>query len=223
MEIIKSSILGNSSLGLYAFATDSYAIVPFGVKEEVKQTMQDILKVKPVELVISGSILVGVLACGNSNTILVPSNIYQKEIDIIQSNLDSNIEIVEIKSKYTALGNLILINDKGALISDKFEKEVKYQLKDNLDVEVEVGEILGSPLVGTMAMCTNKGALTHPLTSEEERDALRSLLGVKIDLCTVNRGVPYPRVGIVANSKGVIIGKETTGPESMRIFEILLT
>ena len=206
MEIIKSSILGNSSLGLYAFATDSYAIVPFGVKEEVKQTMQDILKVKPVELVISGSILVGVLACGNSNTILVPSNIYQKEIDIIQSNLDSNIEIVEIKSKYTALGNLILRNDKGAL-----------------NVEVEVGEILGSPLVGTMAMCTNKGALTHPLTSEEERDALRSLLGVKIDLCTVNRGVPYPRVGIVANSKGVIIGKETTGPESMRIFEILLT
>lgn len=223
LEIVKTTILGNSGLGLYGFATDTYSLVPFGVKEELKDEMNKTLNVLPVETTISGSVLIGVLSCGNSKTLLVPYNIRQKELDTLKSALDPEIEIIEVKSKYTALGNLILINDKGVLVSNKFEKEAINQLKDSLSIEVEVGEILNSPLVGTMAMCTNKGALTHPLTSEEEKEALRSLLGVRIDLCTVNRGVPYPRVGIIANSKGALIGKDTTGPESMRIFEVLLS
>jgi translation initiation factor 6 (eIF-6) len=46
---------------------------------------------------------------------------------------------------------------------------------------------------------------------------------VKTDVCTINRGIPYPRVGILANSNGAVIGTDSTGPESMRIFEILLS
>ena len=72
-------------------------------------------------------------------------------------------------------------------------------------------------------MATNRGALVHPLLSEEEIREISSILRVKTDVCTINRGIPYPRVGILANSKGAVIGTDSTGPESMRVFEILIS
>ena len=114
------------------------------------------------------------------------------------------------------------MNDKGAILSEMFEKEAQKQIKDILDVEVVVGNLLGSPLVGSIIMSTNRGALVHPLLSEEEISEISQILKVKTDVSTINRGIPYPRVGILANSKGAVIGSDSTGPESMRIFEVLL-
>ena len=103
-----------------------------------------------------------------------------------------------------------------------FEKNAQKQISDALNVEVIIGNLLESPLVGSIAMSTNKGALVHPLLSEEEISELSSILKVRADVCTINRGIPYPRVGIIANSRGAVIGVDSTGPESMRIFEVLL-
>ena len=38
---------------------------------------------------------------------------------------------------------------------------------------------------------------------------------------TINRGIPYVKIGLVANSGGAICGKTTTGPELMRIKNVL--
>jgi len=39
----------------------------------------------------------------------------------------------------------------------------------------------------------------------------------KANVGTVNRGNIFVRSGIVANSKGALVGYETTGPELLRI------
>jgi len=222
LEISKSTVLGNSSLGIFALSTEKYSVVPLGTKESVIKTILETLNVKIVHSTIANSVLIGTLAVGNSKTLLVPLNTSGKEIKLLQDNLEEDVEIIEVNSKFTALGNLVVLNDKGAVISEMFEKKAQTQIRDILDVEVTVGNLLGSPLVGSMAMSTNKGALVHPLLSEEEVKELSSILKVRADVCTINRGVPYPRVGIIANSRGAVIGTDSTGPESMRIFEVLL-
>jgi len=223
LDIAKTTILGNSGLGVFALSTEKYAIVPFGVKEKTEETLVETLKVKVIQTTISNSVLVGTMAVGNSNTVFVPSNVGEKEFNTLKDSLGDNVEIIELNSKLTALGNLMVLNDKGAIISDMFEKNAQKQIQDVLNFEVTVGSMLGSPLVGSIIMSTNKGALVHPLLSEEEIQEISSIFKVKTDVCTINRGIPYPRVGILANSNGAVIGTDSTGPESMRIFEILLS
>ncbi len=176
---------------------------------------------KVAQTTIANSVLVGTMIVGNSDTLLVPSNVGDKEISNIKESLNDKLDIIVINSKFTALANLIVMNDKGAIISDVFEKKAQDQIKGVLS-NVTVGSLLGSPLVGSIAMCTNRGALVHPLLSEEEISEISSILRVKADVCTINRGIPYPRVGILANSKGAVLGTDSTGPESMRVFEVLL-
>jgi translation initiation factor 6 len=222
LDISKTIILGNSSLGIFALATEKYAVVPFGIKDSSKKIISETLNINISQTTIANSVLVGTLIAGNSNTLFVPINVGNKEIENIKESLEDNVEIIEVDSKFTALANLIVMNDKGAIISDIFEKKAQNQIKDVLNVSVTVGSLLGSPLVGSIAMCTNRGALVHPLLSEEEIGEISSILRVRTDVCTINRGIPYPRVGILANSKGAVLGTDSTGPESMRVFEVLL-
>ncbi len=222
MDIAKTTILGNSSLGIFALSTENFSIVPQGTKENRIELIQNTLGTKIVQTTIASSVLVGTLSVGNSKSLLLPQNVTHKEKQQIVEVLGDEIEIIEVKSKYTALGNLIVMNDKGAIISEMFEKNIRDQIQDSLGIETIVGSMLGSPLVGSIVMSTNSGALVHPLLSEEEISEVSSILKVRTDVCTINRGIPYPRVGILSNTKGAVIGSDSTGPESMRIFEVLL-
>lgn len=223
MDIAKTTILGNSGLGVFALSTEDFSIVPYSVKESSLKVISDTLSVKVIQTTIANSVLVGTMIVGNSKVIFVPQNIKEKEYKILEESLSNQTKLVELNTKYTALGNLIVMNDKGAIVSDMLEKNAQKQIQDELNIEITVGNLLGSPLVGSIAMSTNRGALVHPLLSEEEIKEIASILRVKVDVCTINRGIPYPRVGIIANSKGAVIGTDSTGPESMRIFEVLLT
>jgi len=223
LDIAKTTILGNSGLGVFALSTEDFSIVPYSVKESSLKVISDTLSVKVIQTTIANSVLVGTMIVGNSKVIFVPQNIKEKEYKILEESLSNQTKLVELNTKYTALGNLIVMNDKGAIVSDMLEKNAQKQIQDELNIEITVGNLLGSPLVGSIAMSTNRGALVHPLLSEEEIKEIASILRVKVDVCTINRGIPYPRVGIIANSKGAVIGTDSTGPESMRIFEVLLT
>jgi len=223
LDIAKTTILGNSGLGVFALSTEGFSIVPYSVKESSLKVIANTLSVNVIQTTIANSVLVGTMVVGNSKAIFVPQNIKEKEYKILEENLSDQTKLVELNSKYTALGNLVVMNDKGAIVSDMLEKNAQKQIQDELNIEITVGNLLGSPLVGSLAMATNRGALVHPLLSEEEIKEIASILRVKVDVCTINRGIPYPRVGIIANSKGAVIGTDSTGPESMRIFEVLLS
>ena len=175
MDIAKTTILGNSGLGVFALSTEKYTVVPFGVKEQTKSILVETLRTKIIQTTISNSVLVGTMAVGNSKTVFVPSNIGEKEYNILKDSLEGEVEVIELNSKLTALGNLMVINDKGAIISDMFEKSAQKQIRDVLNCEVTAGNLLGSPLVGSIIMSTNRGALVHPLLSEEEISEISSI------------------------------------------------
>lgn len=70
-------------------------------------------------------------------------------------------------------------------------------------------------------MANSKGAVVHPGATEEEMERVSEVLGVDVEVGTVNRGSPYVGVGIVVNSKGAVVGEDTTGPELARLEDAL--
>jgi len=130
-----------------------------------------------------------------------------------------NVKVLD--SNFTALGNLILCNGHGALVSKLFTKREKKSIENCLGVEACFSTAAGIQTVGSCGVVTGKGCLLHRDASEEEVKIAEEVLKVKADIGTANFGSPFVGSCIIANSKGAIIGESTTGPEIIRLQETL--
>jgi translation initiation factor 6 len=211
LTVYLSSIVGSPSIGVYSLATEKVVIIPVMVPQDKAQEFADWLKVDLIYTTISGSVLVGALACANSNGMLLPNSIRAEELDRIKSTFKGEVTIMETKK--TAYGNLVLANDKGALVDPRFRSNEIKKISETLGVEAVPAEIAALPYVGSLAVATNKGVLAHPLLKEEEKKVLESVFKVPVDVGTVNCGVPYVGTGLLANSHAAVAGSMTTGPE----------
>jgi translation initiation factor 6 len=221
MNIIRTTVNGLTSLGAFGLTTDKFTIISELWTNKAEKAITKALQVPTVRLSIGDTSLVGVLISANSNGILLPHISSGREEGILREKIGDGVNIGVVPSKITCLGNCILANDNGAIIHEDFEPEAVQTIKDILEVEVEKGNILKSPLVGSHAIATNRGVLSHPLTTEMELQWLQERFGVTANVGTINRGVPYVSIGCFANSRGAITGKETTGPELQRLFQTL--
>jgi translation initiation factor 6 len=127
------------------------------------------------------------------------------------------MNVLFIEDKINAVGNDILVNDKAALVHLDFDKETVKHIGDALDVEVVRGQIGGIKTVGSAAVVTNKGMVVHPETQEEEEEFLKELFGVPVYLSTANYGSRMVGAGVVANSKGAVVGENCSNVEVDRI------
>lgn len=213
-------ILGSPNIGVYALTTNYYTIVPVKVSNAKIEKLKKCLKGEVVSTSIGGTTLIGALATANSNGIILPYYASDVELKAIKYVCKGNVERIE--SKRTALGNLVLANDKGAIIGENLmrEKEIIKKIGDALDVEVVFSQIAGLPYVGSLAVATNRGVLAHPMITDEEKEILREVLKVPLDVGTINGGVPFVPSGLLANDNGVVIGSFTTGPEILIISNI---
>ncbi|RLG74861.1 MAG: translation initiation factor IF-6 [Thermoprotei archaeon] len=220
MPIERLSIWGNPHIGVYIFANDTIAITPPGLEKKVKDLIETTLNVELVETTIGGMRIVGVLVAGNNKGIVLPRFVKDEEVKAIKRAFDGVVEVVS-GSRITALGNAILVNDRAALLHPEVEKEFENIVKDVLDVEVVRGTIAQIPTVGSVALITNKGGLVHPDASDSELKFLEDFFSVPIDVGTVNFGIGFIRSGLVANTHGALVGEKTTGPEMLRISQVL--
>ena len=211
MGIYLSSIVGSASIGVYSLATDKMVIIPKLVPLKKAERLSEWLKVKLIHTSIGGSVLVGALACANSNGILLPHFVREEEIDAIKSCFEGNITVMERKK--TAYGNLVLANDYGAVVDPRFKESEIKEISETLGVEAMPGEIAGLSYVGSLAVATNKGALAHPLLKDSERKLLEEVLKVPVDVTTINCGIPYVGTGLIGNRYAAVAGSLTTGPE----------
>jgi len=213
-------VFGNASIGIYCLANDKIAILPPQVPEAKRQKFAEWMNVKVVATTIGKSLINGALACSNSNGVILPSFAADDEIQAIKS-VASDINIAVMDTKRTAYGNMILANDKGAVVNSRLEDDSIAKISDTLGVEVVRGDIAGLPYVGSLAAATNKGVLAHPLITENEQKILSDVLKVPVDVGTVNCGVPYVGTGLIGNTYGAVTGLLTTGPEMFIIGQAL--
>jgi translation initiation factor 6 len=211
LTVYLSSIVGSASIGVYSLATENVVMIPIMVPNQKAQEYAEWLKAKLIHTAISGSVLIGALVCANSNGILLPNSVRQEELDQIKSCFPGRITVMETKK--TAYGNLVLANDKGAVVDPRFKEAEIKKISEALGVEAVPTEIAGLPYVGSLAVATNKGVLTHPMLSAEEKKTLENVFKVPIDVGTINCGVPYVGTGLIANSHSAVAGSMTTGPE----------
>lgn len=207
-------IRGDPNIGAFCFTNQKFTLVPNFILEKECEKVKKNLGTRLIKISIGGSPLIGCLVAGNSNKLLVPHIIHKKEKEKLKEN---NVSFEILESKFTALGNLILANRKGAIISPKFgEKEVQ-KIKSSLNTKVSKGKVAGLDIIGSAAVATNHGALVHPNSTPEEINLIKNELQVEVKVGTVNFGTSFPKLGILANDQGTLIGSETIGPELITI------
>lgn len=214
MKFLRTNFSGDPNIGLYGFASDSYCLL--GNHPKHRQKMEELLKIKISAAQIAGTELVGIFAAGNSSGILLSKIIEPREKREMEKLLGINVLV--IRAKETAIGNLVLCNDRGCIISAKLRKYGK-DIAETLDCETAVGEVAGLHIVGSAAVATNRGCLCHREASEEELKLMEEILKARADIGSVG-GSPFVKAGIIANGSGVVVSEEATGPELQRIDEV---
>ncbi len=208
----------NSNIGVFAVANDDFAVLPVTCPGSFLSSVKGTLGVDVVKTNICGTSLVGVMAAMNNNGVLLSTHTEDREVQALKS---AGLEVGIIGDKHTALGNLVLLNDRAAIVSELLSKGAVKAMADILDCEVVPRNLGGFKTVGSLGVATNKGALVHPLVEEEELAWLEDVLKVEVDLGTVNRGIGFIKTGLIVNNDGALVGDETTGPEIVRIEDSL--
>ncbi|MFX0001922.1 MAG: translation initiation factor IF-6 [Candidatus Hodarchaeota archaeon] len=221
MTIIKAQIFGKSLIGVYLTANNSYLLYPPTLIKPLIKKFITIFEEPFYPLTINNSNLLGVYLASNKYGIIVPHIIREDELNKLKSYMNDSYNIGVLKSIDNAFGNLILCNDKGAIISSLLEN-YKAEIEDILNVETVVYEFADYYLPGSISLANNYGCLIHPLSTDEEIKYISSVLKVnEVDVSTVNRGVPFLSSGAIVNDKSGIFGNDCTGPEMMRITSVL--
>ena len=225
MAIARLDLMGSPNIGVYALTSNTLTILPVKLSQKKTQHLIGVLKGELVYTTLSGTTLLGIFAAANSHGIILPQYVTDDEVANIEKNWTEKGNIARIPGKYTAFGNLLLVNDYGALASRYLANEPRIlrEIQETLNVEVVLGEIAGLPYVGSIATATNKGVLAHPLLRDQERALIKEVLKVPVDVGTVNGGIPFVASGLLANDSGVLIGPPTTGPEIVIISNLFET
>lgn len=208
----------NPNLGVFCRANDDVAFIRKGLSKKIKKKIGTVLDVKLVELNIADATIIGSLLAFNSKGAVVTDFI---DIDAIKIIENEGFDICIIEDNLNAAGNDILVNDTGALLHPDLQDKTLKQIEKILRVPVYKGTIGSLKTVGMAAVVTNKGLLCHPKISDEEKRVLEKVFGVNVMIGTINHGSPVIGSGLVANTKGAIIGNLTTGIEMGRIEEAL--
>ncbi|MEE9379166.1 MAG: translation initiation factor IF-6 [Candidatus Lokiarchaeia archaeon] len=221
MAIIKVQIFGRSLVGVYLTANNSYILYPPTLLKPQLKKFKSVFQEPFYPLTINNSNLLGVYSASNKYGIIVPHIIREDELNNLKSYMNDSYNIGVLKSVDNAFGNLILCNDKGAIISS-FLESYKSEIEDILNVETVIYEFADYYLPGSISLANNYGCLVHPLSTDEQIEFIASILKVEeVDVSTVNRGVPYLSSGAIVNDKSGIFGSYCTGPEMMRITSVL--
>ncbi|TLX84277.1 MAG: translation initiation factor IF-6 [Thaumarchaeota archaeon] len=219
MVIYKYDVYRSPNVGLFVRTNNDTLLLPFGFAETKAKKLKEYLYVeKIIHVSIAGTRLIGPMTVMNNNGILLPYTVSDDEIRILKQ---TGLNVDRVKSKFTAIGNLISANDKGAVVSNLFKGEADQNIKDILGVPIQTFSIGGYVQVGSMIVTTNAGAIVHPIANDWEISRISEILQVEAEPATVNGGSPFLSSGILANFSSVIVGNLTTGPELIMISRAL--
>jgi len=219
VHVAKVQINNCDHIGIFALCTETFALVPSGLKGRVSKILEKTLDVPVTPAIVSNSPLLGLFCAANANGIVVPAIAREREIEELRSRL--KVEVGVVPSEFTALGNLVLANDNAALVDPRIESTALDVVRDTLGVKTMTCPIASVPLIGSLACATNQGILVSPDAADKDLDHIEKVMKAPVEIGSVNRGSPYVGTRLLANGKGFVVGKDTTGPELARIDEAL--
>ena len=196
-------------LGTVALATDKYALVGRNLSNK-KKFMEKVLDVPIIEGGLLETKMIGVLAVGNSNGLLVSPKVTDLELKKLQEELPDEVKVDTVDIRTNALGNIITTNDEKALVGVEVSEENLNKIEEVLNVEVESSRFNIPQTIGSSMVVTNKGGLLNPNLDPAQ---ISDYFGVYMEGGTSNKGVKEVGTCLIANSNGAFTGERTTGPE----------
>ncbi len=204
---------GNPNIGVYAVVNESLGFVACDASPEFVKDMQTVLGVETFMTTVAGSFVVGSLVAMNTFGAVASNMAESKEVSLI----GEHIPVGTIEDKMNAAGNNILVNDHGAIISPEMGKNAEKTISDILQVEVVKSSIAGYDTVGSVCRVTNTGCVCTADATDDDISLIKDVLKVEARRASVNHGIQYVGAGILANSKGALVGDQTTPIEMGRI------
>lgn len=209
---------GNPNVGVYARATERHVLASPHLSKRELQAIAEALEVPTLLLHIGGSNIVGSLLAANSHGAVVPEFSLRAEVRTLER---AGLRVHQLKDALNAAGNNLLVNDRGGVANPEFSDRALQTIEQTLGVSLVRATLAGLGTVGMAGVATPRGVLVHPKATPEEREAVRRALHADVQVGTVNRGTGLIGAGLVANSKGALIGAATTGIEISRIEDAL--
>ncbi len=212
------SLGGNPFIGVYAAAGETVAFIPPDTPAAFGEAIEEVLGVKVLSGTIGGSTVVGSLMAMNSRGALVSPYATDEEI----APLREFLEVGRLPGKYSAVGNNILVNDRGAVVNPSIKPSHYRLIEDVFGVEVMKMSVGGIKTVGSACLINGKGGLCHPKVTDEELEVLSEFLGIPIVPGTLNYGTGYVGACALANSRGAVIGDSSTPIEMGKVEDALI-
>jgi len=214
----RTSDFGNPFIGIYGVCNEQLLLIGTPTSQKFEDACTRALGIEAKRMSVDCSGLLGVYCTLNSNGILLPA--YAEKSEVAQfKKLGLNVH--KVKGGMTACGNNVLANDKGAIANPRLPKKEVKQMSDCLGVEVVQTMIANYGTVGALCIATNTGFLAHTRANMADMALLKEVLKVPGSIGTANFGVPFVGLCALANSKGYVVGTETTGFEMGRFDEAL--
>lgn len=203
---------GNPYVGVYCAANESLCVVGRDVPLKAVRGIGEALEVHVVPMTVGGANVVGVLVAMNSKGAVLSGFASQEELRLLK-----DLSILVLPHRLNAAGNNVLCNDRGAVVHPGYDDRTVGMIADTLGVDVERGTLAGMRTIGSAGAATNKGVLAHPHATDAELRVVADVLKVPAKITTANYGTGQIGACLVANSKGAVVGRRTTGIEIDRI------
>jgi translation initiation factor 6 len=215
--IRKTSFYKNPFIGLFIRTNEKFTLVPGNIHEKLIPLVKEALGTEILPIFLCQSPVLGIFCALNSNGIVVSALAEKHELKPLK---EIGLNVLFLDEKF-APGNNILANDKGALVNPNIPKPDLKKIGDCLGVEIFHQPIVNLNTVGSTNIVTNSGLLANNEMSDVELKMCEKVLGVRGLRGTVNLGSTANSYGLVANSKGALVGETTSGSEIQVVYEAL--
>jgi len=209
-HVFMTNFNGNPNVGLYAYANDKLCLAGKSVPHNQLEKLSSILRVPIHKTNMAGTSMLGVFCVGNSHCLLLPPIAFDDELDILKK---AGIRYQVIDTHLTALGNNILCNDHGAIVSPELEEEFVRQIESALKVKVLKSTIAGLDNVGSLASVNNKFGIISIDATDAEIAIIEKHLKIKLTTGTLGMGLPYISSSLILNTHGFIVSDRSSGIE----------
>lgn len=199
----------STHLGVFCLVNDDFAIVPKPIPKELEKIISEKLDVDIIKTTMVQTSLLGIFAVINNKKVITSTLLEKEEIKTLKNHFS---EVIILDEKYTAVGNLIAMNNKGIAASPIIADKIKAQ-------GIKVAD---SDLIGSAIYVNDIAFIAHRDAEKDELKKLEKIFKVPGGTGTVNFGDPFVKPAIIGNKKGLIVGNQTSGPEMNRIDDIFI-